>query len=242
MANRLFDRQLELLDYLTSSAAIFGDRDAPLGGALRDIDRGLLQLEARLSHGKRMDKIRGLFPRTFVIIGRDEAALMREFVEAYPPTDIGRLVNGRQFREFVVTRWQDRARRPRHLPDVAAIELAFAEVYALVADHRPDESLHRAPSGAIRRRRDIVLFRCAYDVRSIFADGGTAEPIERDTPLAVTMADGADQPLVVEVQPEAFDLLAALDDWLHPAAFRDIGDMSELVDALVAPGLLEVGQ
>jgi hypothetical protein len=239
MANRLFDRQLKLLDYLTSSAAIFGDLDAPLDGALRGIDRGLLQLEARFSHGKRMEKIRVLFPRTFAMIERDEAALMRGFVEACPPTDIGRLVNGRQFHAFLAARWQDQARRPRYVPDVAALELAFAEVYALAADRRPG-NLGPAPSGAVRRRQDMVLLRCAYDVRSIFADGGTAEPIERDTPLAVTMPAGADHPLVVEVQPEAFDLLTALDDWLDPAAFRDLGDMSELVDALVAPGLLEV--
>src|SRR6185295_12438637 len=58
MAKRLLNRQTELLAYLTSSRAIFGDRRGPpLHRSLQDIDPRMLDLEARFSHQKRMDKI-----------------------------------------------------------------------------------------------------------------------------------------------------------------------------------------
>src|SRR5262245_24087786 len=54
MAKRLLDRQISLLDYLTSGAAIFGDkRRAALDPALQGLDVGLLRLEARFSYEKR---------------------------------------------------------------------------------------------------------------------------------------------------------------------------------------------
>jgi hypothetical protein len=70
MAKRLLDRQASLLEYLTSRAAIFGDKDdaCPARG-LHGIDRSLLRLEARLSHEKRMEKIVAVFRRTFGILG-----------------------------------------------------------------------------------------------------------------------------------------------------------------------------
>ncbi|MBV9627547.1 MAG: hypothetical protein JO230_05550, partial [Xanthobacteraceae bacterium] len=58
MAARLLDRQHSLLAYLTSGEAIFGDQhQKPAEPSLRGIDPGLLHLEARFSHEKRMEKI-----------------------------------------------------------------------------------------------------------------------------------------------------------------------------------------
>src|SRR2546422_154417 len=69
MANRLLDRQVSLLEYLTSGQAIFGDRAEPtLDQPLQEIDRGLLHLEARFSHEKRMEKIVAVFPKTFEVL------------------------------------------------------------------------------------------------------------------------------------------------------------------------------
>ena len=49
--NRLLDRQVSLLNYLTSGAAIFGDqREASIDRALRGIDLDLLHLEAHFSY------------------------------------------------------------------------------------------------------------------------------------------------------------------------------------------------
>jgi hypothetical protein len=71
MAKRLLHRQVSLLNYLTSGAAIFGDaREPPLDPALRGIDRALLRIEARFSHDKRVQKIVAVFARTFDLLGR----------------------------------------------------------------------------------------------------------------------------------------------------------------------------
>src|SRR5229473_4512399 len=95
MANRLLDRQVSLLEYLTSGAAIFGDKSsAPAPRPLRGFDSSLLQMEARFSYDKRMKKIAGIFPKTFAILGDNRDAVLQAFVETCPPVDISRIVNG----------------------------------------------------------------------------------------------------------------------------------------------------
>jgi len=57
-AKGLLDRQVRLLEYLTSGEAIFDDgRGSLRDPILQGIDRRLLHIEARFSHEKRMDKI-----------------------------------------------------------------------------------------------------------------------------------------------------------------------------------------
>ena len=120
MTKRLMDRQISLLDYLTSGAAIFGDkRRAALDPALQGLDVGLLRLEARFSYEKRMEKNVGVFPNTFEFLGHDQTAIVREFVRTCPPADIGHLSNARQFHDFLSARWRCRRARPAYLPDVA---------------------------------------------------------------------------------------------------------------------------
>jgi hypothetical protein len=128
-AKGLLDRQVRLLEYLTSGEAIFGDSC----GSLRDpilegIDRRLLHIEARFSHEKRMAKIAAVFPKTLALLGEDRDAVVREFVHACPPVDIGRLENARQFSGFLISRWATRRPALPYLPDVAACELACAQV------------------------------------------------------------------------------------------------------------------
>src|SRR5437879_4266584 len=65
MPYRLLDRQNRLLDYLTSGPAIFGGSGEPAHEPVPSgIDRGLLRLEARYSHEKRMAKIEWVLNRT----------------------------------------------------------------------------------------------------------------------------------------------------------------------------------
>jgi hypothetical protein len=83
----------------------------PLDPALDGFDSRLLWLEARLSHLKRIDKITAVFQKTLQIV-QDPGALIRTFVDAYPPIDVQRIENARQFYEFLCGRWQDRPPDP----------------------------------------------------------------------------------------------------------------------------------
>src|SRR5712691_10218497 len=66
MPARLLQRQISLLEYLTSADAIFGEgADAPPVPDLQGFDPAPLRLEACFSHEKRMEKIIAAFPRTF---------------------------------------------------------------------------------------------------------------------------------------------------------------------------------
>jgi hypothetical protein len=242
MAKRLLDRQSSLLAYLTSNAAIFGDKDgASLDASLHGIDPALLGLEARFSHEKRMEKIVAVFPRTFDVLDGSRATIIREFTAAYPPADIGRLANAGQFLDFLSARGR-RDSDPPYLRDLAACELAFAQVRSFVEqqDPRPMRGKERRSRRAIRRSPGAMLLRCAYDVRPIFEQGAMAAPEKRDTPLAVAMPPEADDPQVFELLPVVFDLLGALDEWTNSAAFGETPEVDGLVADLVRCGLIEV--
>ncbi len=243
MANRLLDRQVSLLEYLTSGAAIFGDKSsAPAPRPLRGFDSSLLQMEARFSYDKRMKKIAGIFPKTFAILGDNRDAVLQAFVETCPPVDISRIVNGRQFHDFLVKRWQREPPQPSYLPDVAACELACGSVRAGLEERQADASDHEedAPRGSFRRHSGLVLLRCAYNVRTIFEDGMDAVPAERDTPLAVAMPLNAGEPRVFELMPVVFDVLVTLDEWTDPAVFGDTAEAKELIADLIEHRLVEV--
>jgi hypothetical protein len=244
MAKRLLDRQVSLLAYLTSRTAIFGeDGDASLDRSLRGMDRDMLRLEARFSYRKRMEKIAAAFPRTFELLGSDQDAIEREFVESCPPVDISRLVNARQFHEFLCARWQREPPDPPFLRDVAACELACAQVRVEGEGREMGSGRSNARRRRIRRCPGVVLLRCGYDVRPIFeagVDDGT--PIERDTPIVIAMPPGAEQPLVSELPPAIFDLLAALDDWTDPAELGATSELNEVIRELSEHRLIEVAK
>jgi hypothetical protein len=233
MTARLLNRQVGLLEYLTSGGAIFGGTRGCLDPELTGIDRALLDLEARFSHEKRMEKIAGVFPVTFALLGAKAEKLAREFAEACPPRDISRIENARQFCGFLAARVEASALAPSHLADIVACELACAE-----ARTRSD-----APSGdepaatfrpAIRRSRGVVLLRTAYDVRSVFEDS-SAVSTRRETCLAVSWA--SNEPYILELSPEVFEVLAALDGW---TALDGLPEAEELATDLVQSGLLEL--
>jgi hypothetical protein len=240
---RLLDRQNRLLEYLTSGGAIFGDeKDVLPDHALRGIDPRMLHLEARFSHEKRMDKIIALFPETFRLLGADQEAIVREFVEARPPTDITRIENARQFYDFLCARWRHRPSEPPYLRDVAACEFACAKarVGAEARVSKPAKGGH-APQGGIRRHPDVALLRCAYDIRPIFETGsGAAAPVERDTPLAIAMLPDAVHPKVFELLPLVYDVLAVLDDWTDRSTLGATPEVDELLRDLAEHGLIEV--
>jgi hypothetical protein len=243
MPDRLLDRQVSLLEYLTNADAIFGDgREAPTDATLQGIDPALLRLEARFSHEKRLEKIASVLPRTLAMMGSGWGPVFQEFAAACPPTDIHRLANARQFHDFLRAYWRRNPPQPPYLPDVLACEIARAEIRRAHDDPKPaaaDEAV-AVPRG-IRRSRRTVLLRCSYDMRSIFApESGDSVPQKRDATLAVAQPAGAQEPCVFELTPAMFDLLATLEDWVDPSAFGARNDWQEVIRDLAAYGLVEV--
>ncbi|HXP72510.1 MAG TPA: hypothetical protein VN823_00050 [Stellaceae bacterium] len=230
MPNRLLDRQIRLIAHLTSPPAIFGESaTAPEG-----IDAGLLHIEARMSHEKRIGKIATVLPRTFARLGKRRRAVLRDFAAACPPASIGRISNARQFQEFLAGRL---GLEPAWLTELARAELAFAEL----REAAPHENADRAATMVrmVRRSPGIVLVRCAFDIWPILA-GRSVTPVRRDTPLVIARDHHSNDPMAAEVPLQLFEFLAALSDWTALDEFAPSGDANALVRDLVASGLIEV--
>ena len=244
MAKPLLDRQVSLIEHLTSGAAIFGG-EGDWAPDLEGIDRALLRVEAQFSYAKRMDKINAVLPKTFELLGSRGAAYARAFVESCPPTTLSRLENACQFHRFLVSCWKREAPDPPYICDVAAFEIACAKVDADPEHHSSDRTtdVDRVCRGSIRRRLNVILLRCAYDIRPIFEVGSEkAVPAQHDTPLVVALPPGADGPQAFEVVPAIFDLLCALDDWTDPHTLPAESEFAKLLADLAARGLIEVRQ
>ena len=103
-----------------------------------------------------MEKICCGFSQDIRNFGDFRPAIVAEFIKACPPIDISRLVNARQFQEFLFTRWEARS-EPPYLRDVAACELAIAEVRVCIrrtgigGGERAEE--HTAPTHSPPPRR-----------------------------------------------------------------------------------------
>ena len=244
MASRLLDRQVRLVEHLSSAAALFGDEaDEPVDPALQGLDRRLLRLEARFACNRRLGKIAAAFPRTFEILGADQKLILRDFVEISRPTAANTLASARQFCEFLSARWRCEPPKPAYLPDVAACELAMVEVRNTVEDREqpPNKGESDGRKGNIRRRRGVVALRCAHDIRPIFegASGGVV-PLKCDVAFAVTLPRDSGEVRILEVASDAFDLLARLDDWVDPRTLDAIGEQENLVSYLAVHALIEV--
>src|ERR1019366_414657 len=158
MPDRLLNRQVKLLEHLTSGDTIFdADPGVSTDPARLGIHGGLLHLEARFSHEKRMEKIEWVLTTTIDLLGSNRALIIRDFVEACPPVSISWLENARQFHDFLCARWQRESPEPPYLPDVASYELGYATVRA----GQSREAALEASAGAIRRHPNAVLLRCA---------------------------------------------------------------------------------
>jgi hypothetical protein len=240
MASRLLDRQFGLLTYLTSAAAIFGEDSAfPIDAALSGFDLQLLRLEARFSHEKRLEKIAGVFSRTLALLGPEQTQVLREFAHRYPSSSIGRIENGREFYGFLSELWRLRPPRLSYLADLAACELAFAEIRSPEVPCETSAHWDGHPGG-IRRHPGTALVRCDYDVRPLFeADDINIAIVRRPTLVAVASPRGAVETQVWELDRAIFELLSALNDWSERAAFGDTPEADALIGELLSHGLLE---
>jgi hypothetical protein len=245
MSTTLLDRQASLLQYLTSGAAIFASSgDKPFEGGPHNvlgIDKGLLHLEARYSHDKRMAKIKWVLQRTFDLLGSDRERAVREFVEACPPTGIGRLDNARQFHAFLKARWQDDACEPPYLPDIASFELAYTAVRG------EDDTVANAPlknaanghTGAIRRNPRAILLRCSYDIRPVLEGRPGEDVMQDESRFALSLPPGSSDPVILAASEELFAVLEALEDFIDPDIVADMLGSAELAAEFAANGLLE---
>jgi hypothetical protein len=245
MADRLLDKQTSLLEYLTSGAGIFGDprEDPACHRTPFGIERGLLHLEARYSHEKRMAKIEWVLPRTLELLGSDRARICRDFVEACPPTNIGRIENAQQFHDFLSARGRNQSPGPPYLPDVASFELACATLRSgEIGEDHASQAAATAPPGAVRRSRRAAFLRCAYDIGPLLEGRLDAAPLEPcETRLAIAMVRGSAEPVVCALSAELVAILEMLDQFVDPAIFDDTPGANELIIHLTASGLLEVG-
>ena len=241
---RLLDRQISLLEFLTSSAAIFGaGEDVIVDESLQGIDQGLLRLEARFSFEKRMEKIGSVFPLTLQLLGIEQEPIVRLFIAACPPFDISRIENARQFYQFLYTHWEHTPTKPPYLPDVATCELAYEQFRITTSGPElagaSSEIVLRRPS--VRRMPGIILFRSAYDIQPLFETRSLElVPAECNTGLVIAVPPDADRPKVFELHPLAFEFLAGLDDWTARSALDLTPDLDELISELAAHGLVEV--
>ncbi len=240
MSTRLLHLQTSLLEYLTSADAIYGDRPVSTAGDnLHGVNIGRLRLEARFSFDKRLAKISSVFPRTFEIFRGDWAPVLREFVDAQPPVDISRLRNAQQFFDFLSKRSENAQMAPPWLLDVAACELAFAQVRAYTEVEK--SAIADFVPGAVRCRPGAALLRCTYDVRSVFEGrAGDGVAVKRETLLVVFIPPHVDRMQICDVGHEVFDLLAACRRWTDPATLGIERGLDELVSDLASRGLLEL--
>jgi hypothetical protein len=235
----LLDRQASLLAYLTSGPAIFRDGNGAGDPGPPGIDRAALDLLARFSHDKRVEKIAAIFPITFEVLGSRANAVIREFAEMCPPTVADRMGNAHRFYGFLLDGPRDKQLDRPHLQDVAAFELAYANARISDGDSGlPAEEVGRRRRGWIRRGRGVALLRCSHDLRSVFEGrlDGTV-PEKRDTPLAIR--SGAAHPDVFEMAPVEFEVLAAIGDWTDPATLGDVPNLAEVIGDLTRCHLIE---
>lgn len=239
MSNELLNRQAKLLEHLTGSAGIFGRaRGLSNEPQLQGLDLGLLHLEARFSHEKRMQKIEWVLSRTIELLGEKRAAMIRDFVETYPPASITWLDNARQFHAFLQSRWMQEPAEPAWVRDVAAYELAYATVRA--GETRGSlESRSEATPGSVRLHPNTLLLRCAYDIRCILEGRDGELPAPRETYLALTILAESDDPFVSALSPPVFELLKVLTEFVDPATVAETPELSKLIDDLVVIGLVE---
>lgn len=232
MPPRLLDRQTELLRYLTGADAIFGA--APLPAGLSGLDRERLCLEARLSHGKRMEKIEIALPRTVKLARAADPQVDRRFAAICPAEEAGRSANARQFRDFVA----GASGLPPYLYDLASCELAIVEALASTAD--AGEASVIAHPAAVRRDGAVTVLSLDYDVRQVFEDAeAVAEPRPRRHRIVVATPRDDSHPQILELPPAIMELLGQLDDWVAIDALSDDPDFGAMLHELQRQGVLE---
>jgi hypothetical protein len=229
-------------ELLALQEALVSTLSAPDGGQLAPggVDASRVALVARLTHAKRIDKIRGLLPATFAALGERADSYALDFAGQHPPLDAHAIVNALQFYRFL-------SRVPKglaYLRDLCFCELAMASLGARPAPAPPGGPIVYPVEGAVEMRRHpaVRLRRCEYDIRPLLrSQGGLVD--KRAVFLVICRPPGSSVGKVFDVKESLFALLSMLrrwhrlspgDEWLTDE--ETFGSISELC----ALGILEL--
>lgn len=234
----LGERQRALVAFLTNPRAeIDGGTASPLAG----LDPDRLRLVRALSFGKRLAKVQAALPLTIAHLDEPFEDLAAEFAVAFPPNDIGRYENARQFHDFLEGRWRLVPPRRPYVRDLARIELALAHARTPHRDGAAAAGPRMRP--ALRRHPAVQLLQCGYDVQPLLdPSAGEHEPRPRDISLAVLPPppgpEAGESPRVMEVSPQLHAALESLGDW---RAFDRTDPLGTGAPPEVAARLLDLG-
>ena len=249
---RLIGRQASLLRHLTSEAFIFGTKDlesAILDPDLQGMDIGRLRLEAEFSHEKRINRIRETFARTASLFGVRFNRISRQFAVARRPRSYERYTDAKDFFDWFVDGPAEDSSVPEYAADVARVEIALARARKFRVTEAEEAALEARPDDRSSRwyltHPCTALLRCRFDVGPLFAVQRSGESIvRRDVPLVILASRRKRPPEILEVVPDAFELLERSQKWsrLEPGTTGSESASTEaLVIDLQALGLVLAG-
>ena len=241
-----------LLRHMTSAAFMFGTEgleSAARDPNLKGMDLGRLRLEAEFSYNKRLGKLRQTFERTAGLLGQGFLTITREYASAHRPETYQRYPDAKSFFEYFLRNWARKRSTPAWAADVAAVELALARARTLRPEAMEDEALAGCPQepGATwyRTHPCALLVSCGHDVSPVFEPARSGEAVvERHVHVAVLAPRRRRRPLVMEVAPEAIELMERSTEWTRlesePAADGTALADKALIDHLAGQGLVLV--
>ena len=228
---------------------MFGTNDldsAVLDPDLQGMDIGRLRLEAEFSFNKRTSRIRDTFARTASLYGARFGGILREFAVVCPPRTYERYPDAQDFFDWFQGRRAGDPSVPAWTADVARLEITMARARTFRPAEAEEEALASRPNAPsslwYRTHPCVALARCRFDVGPLFHPGRSGEDIaRRDVPLAVLASRNRRRPEIMELAPEAFDLLENSAGWsrlVAETAFAEGASIRALVMNLSAQGLV----
>ena len=171
---------------------------------------------------------------------------MDDFAAAYPPQDIGRAENARQFVAFLTALWERSPPSRAFLPDVMRIEYAMT----MARGHFEGDTAANRPASrpSVRLSRHAQSLRCSFDVRALFSSAPeVARPSAGDVRLVVLPPEAGEPnkietPRIIQISSALHDALLALDEW-QPSGSVDLletGLPKGVLEELIANRVLEV--
>jgi hypothetical protein len=237
------DRRGEVLGVQELVLRVMSEPGTPppeAGRVLGDAAAERLALVGRLAEAKRRAKIQASLPRTCAALGAEFPRLARDFAEGYPARSSRNRVNALAFYRFLRRRARTHAAPPPHLLDLARCELALISRASPPGAARPD---WRGSGGAIaiRRAPGVRVHAYAWDIRPLLVGTPNAPVEPRPIRVAILADPVRDEPRVLGVTDEAYELLRALRGWTRLDAGEGASARPRLRE-MAALGLIEIAE